>query len=131
MSTASGQVIRILRLAAGGDGVGRLEDGRAVFVPRTAPGDLVELARVRSHRRFARALIGRVIGEALPGGAMPAVVAEMVRSDPTASGLVTAIGTQRVGDTRYFDAAGFQGRTIGLNDGDLGSAPTHVTSGSR
>jgi 23S rRNA (uracil1939-C5)-methyltransferase len=61
VSTASGQVIRILRLAAGGDGVGRLEDGRAVFVPRTAPGDLVELARVRSHRRFARALIGRVI----------------------------------------------------------------------
>jgi tRNA/tmRNA/rRNA uracil-C5-methylase (TrmA/RlmC/RlmD family) len=38
--------VRILRLAAGGDGVGRLEDGRTVFVPRTAPGDLVELARV-------------------------------------------------------------------------------------
>ncbi|MGH7630122.1 MAG: TRAM domain-containing protein, partial [Gemmatimonadales bacterium] len=32
--------VRILRLAAGGDGVGRLADGRAVFVPRTAPGDL-------------------------------------------------------------------------------------------
>ena len=36
--------IRVLRLAAGGDGVGRLDDGRTVFVPRTAPGDLVELA---------------------------------------------------------------------------------------
>ena len=47
--------VRILRLAAGGDGVGRLEDGRAVFVPRTAPGDLVELTEVREHRRFARA----------------------------------------------------------------------------
>jgi 23S rRNA (uracil1939-C5)-methyltransferase len=58
--------VRILRLAAGGDGVGRLADGRTVFVPRTAPGDLVELARVREHRRFARARLGRVLeaGEA-------------------------------------------------------------------
>jgi 23S rRNA (uracil1939-C5)-methyltransferase len=47
--------VRILRLAAGGDGVGRLPDGKTVFVPRTAPGDLVELAEVREHKRFARA----------------------------------------------------------------------------
>ncbi|HEX2219447.1 MAG TPA: TRAM domain-containing protein [Gemmatimonadales bacterium] len=53
--------VRILRLAGGGDGVGRLEDGRTVFVPRTAPGDLVELARVRSHRRYARARPARVL----------------------------------------------------------------------
>lgn len=53
--------VRMLRLAAGGDGVGRLEDGRTVFVPRTAPGDLVELARLRTHRRFARARIARVL----------------------------------------------------------------------
>jgi 23S rRNA (uracil1939-C5)-methyltransferase len=46
--------VRILRLAAGGDGVGRLPDGRTVFVPRTAPGDLVALDRMREHRRFAR-----------------------------------------------------------------------------
>ena len=52
--------VRILRLAAGGDGVGRLEDGRTVFVPRTAPGDLVELTGLRVHRRFARARVGRV-----------------------------------------------------------------------
>ena len=39
--------VRILRVAAGGDGVGRLEDGRAVFVPRSAPGDLVELTGLR------------------------------------------------------------------------------------
>ena len=30
--------VRILRLAAGGDGVGRLDDGRTVFVPRTRAG---------------------------------------------------------------------------------------------
>ncbi len=53
--------VRILRLAAGGDGVGRLEDGRTVFVPRTAPGDLVELSRLREHRRFARARVARVL----------------------------------------------------------------------
>jgi 23S rRNA (uracil1939-C5)-methyltransferase len=53
--------VRILRLAAGGDGVGRLEDGRTVFVPRSAPDDLVELSRLREHRRFARARVTRVL----------------------------------------------------------------------
>ena len=53
--------VRILRLAAGGDGVGKLPDGRAVFVPRTAPGDLVELERLREQRRFARARAGALL----------------------------------------------------------------------
>ena len=53
--------VRILRLATGGDGVGRLEDGRTVFVPRTAPGDLVDLAQLRLHRRFARARLGHLV----------------------------------------------------------------------
>lgn len=39
-------------IAAGGDGVGR-SDGMAVFVPRTAPGD-VALVRLARARRFAR-----------------------------------------------------------------------------
>ena len=53
--------VRILRLAAGGDGVGRLPDGKTVFVPRTAPGDLVELSELREHKRFARARLQRVL----------------------------------------------------------------------
>ena len=53
--------VRILRLAAGGDGVGRLQDGRTVFVPRTAPGDLVEITQLRTHRRYARARSSRVL----------------------------------------------------------------------
>jgi 23S rRNA (uracil1939-C5)-methyltransferase len=53
--------LRILRLAAGGDGIGRLADGKTVFVPRTAPDDLVELATVREHKRFARARVRRVV----------------------------------------------------------------------
>jgi 23S rRNA (uracil1939-C5)-methyltransferase len=53
--------VRILRLAAGGDGVGRLADGRTVFVPRTAPGDLVEVTGLREHKRFARARLARLL----------------------------------------------------------------------
>jgi 23S rRNA (uracil1939-C5)-methyltransferase len=53
--------VRILRLAIGGDGVGKLDDGRAVFVPRTAAGDLVELTDLQLRKRFARARPGRLL----------------------------------------------------------------------
>lgn len=53
--------VRIERIAAGGDGVGRLADGRTVFVPRTAPGDLIEPAAIELHKRFARASIGQLL----------------------------------------------------------------------
>jgi len=41
--------------------VGKLPDGKTVFVPRTAPGDLIELGEIRQHKRFARARVGRLI----------------------------------------------------------------------
>ena len=47
----------IASLAAGGDGVGRLPDGRAVFVPFTAPGDRVRVRVGESRGRFARARV--------------------------------------------------------------------------
>ena len=53
--------IRIDRIAAGGDGVGRLPDGRVVFVPRTAAGELVRLRDVRFARRFARARAAAIV----------------------------------------------------------------------
>jgi 23S rRNA (uracil1939-C5)-methyltransferase len=53
--------VRILRLAAGGDGVGKLPDGRTIFLPRTAPGDLVELGPIREHKRFARGRVSRIL----------------------------------------------------------------------
>ena len=56
----SAEHVRIDRLATGGDGVGRLRDGRTVFVPRAAPSDLVELRSIRRYRRFARARIARI-----------------------------------------------------------------------
>jgi hypothetical protein len=69
-------------------------------------------------------LLGRVISEALPGGAMPEVTSRVVTSEPAASGLVTALDMQMVGAIRYFDAAGFPGRTVGLSTAVLPGATT-------
>ncbi|MFI5210302.1 MAG: class I SAM-dependent RNA methyltransferase, partial [Gemmatimonadales bacterium] len=55
------EAVRINAIAAGGDGVGRLADGRAVFVPRTAPGDLVQLTALEVKSRYARARVGRIL----------------------------------------------------------------------
>lgn len=60
-------------------------------------------------------LVGRVLSEALPGGTVPDVTGSTLRSAPAANGLRTVIDMQTVGDTRYFDAAGFPGRTVGLS----------------
>lgn len=60
-------------LAAGGEGVGRLPDGMAVFVPRTAPGDRVAVAGLRRRRRYARAGVERVL-ERGPGRVEPACI---------------------------------------------------------
>ncbi|HSE68480.1 MAG TPA: TRAM domain-containing protein, partial [Gemmatimonadales bacterium] len=65
------ETVNIARIAAGGDGVGKLGDGRTVFVPRTAPGDLVELTSLQLHGRFARARLLRVV-ESGPGRTQPA-----------------------------------------------------------
>src|SRR6266704_544541 len=55
-------VVAITAIAAGGDGVGRLRDGRAVFVPRTAPGERVRLrADVKLHKSFARGELAEVV----------------------------------------------------------------------
>lgn len=53
--------VRIRAVAAGGDGVGTLEDGRTVFVPRTAPGDTVECTVVDSRPRYARGALVAVL----------------------------------------------------------------------
>ena len=62
--------VRIERIAAGGDGVGHLADGRTIFIPRAAPGDLVEPVKVRLHARFARGRLGRLL-EAGPDRVQP------------------------------------------------------------
>jgi hypothetical protein len=61
-------------------------------------------------------LVGRVLREALPGGLIPRYTSRILRSAPAAGGLRTVLDYQQVGDTRYFDAAGFPGRTVGLSE---------------
>ncbi|MFN2571188.1 MAG: class I SAM-dependent RNA methyltransferase [Gemmatimonadales bacterium] len=56
-------LVTITGIAVGGDGVGRLHDGRVVFVPRTVAGDRIRLrdGSLQSHRKFARAEAGEVV----------------------------------------------------------------------
>ena len=65
---------------------------------------------------FKGGLMGRVVEEALPNGAMLATTAASLRSSASAAGLQTVVEYQQVGSTRYFDAAGFPSRTIGLSE---------------
>jgi hypothetical protein len=59
-------------------------------------------------------LIGRVITEAMPNGTTPQAYSGTVKSQASANGLRTVLNFQRVATQRYFDAAGFPGRTVGL-----------------
>jgi Type I phosphodiesterase / nucleotide pyrophosphatase len=68
-------------------------------------------------------LVGRVLTEALPNGAMPEVTSRVLTSDPAPNGLATVVNMQTVGATHYFDAAGFAGRTVGLSTTELPGQP--------
>src|SRR6478609_9160926 len=65
---------------------------------------------------FHGSLVGRVVDEALPGGAIPAIENFVERGSPDETGLATTLVGQRVGRMRYFDAAGFPGRTAGMDE---------------
>ena len=67
-------------------------------------------------------LVGRVLSETLPNGAVPAVTSRVLVSDPAPNGLATVVNMQMVGETRYYDAAGFPGRTVGLSSTILPAA---------
>ena len=58
--------------------------------------------------------MGRVLTEAMPGGMTPDFTSRTRSSKPDDKGLRTILRYQTVGDTKYFDAAGFLGRTVGL-----------------
>ena len=59
-------------------------------------------------------LPGRVLTEAMPDGQAPEVRSETVSSKPDTAGHATVLRIQLVGQTRYFDVAGYPGRTVGL-----------------
>ncbi len=60
-------------------------------------------------------LKGRPIAEALKGGKAAVFAHARQASTAAANGQKTVLDYQLVGDTRYFDAAGFPGRTVGLS----------------
>jgi hypothetical protein len=68
-------------------------------------------------------LTGRVMSEALPNGIVPKSADGTITSKPAANGLQTVVKFQRVLSQRYFDVAGFPGRTVGL-DADAGKQKT-------
>jgi type I phosphodiesterase/nucleotide pyrophosphatase len=61
-------------------------------------------------------LTGRIMSEALPNGIIPKVADGSLVSKRAPNGLRTVVKYQRVLSQRYFDAAGFPGRTVGLDD---------------
>jgi predicted AlkP superfamily pyrophosphatase or phosphodiesterase len=60
-------------------------------------------------------LIGRVMTEAMPNGPTPKATSDSMKSAASVNGLRTVLNFQRVGAQRYFDTAGFPGRTVGLD----------------
>jgi hypothetical protein len=75
------------------------------------------------HPVNAGGLTGRVMSEALPNGIIPKSADATITSKPAANGLRTVVKYQRVLSQRYFDVAGFPGRTVGL-DAETGKQKT-------
>ena len=60
-------------------------------------------------------LVGRVLSEAMTGGgSIPAYTRNTLDSAPDFNANVTRLNYQILGSTYYFDAAGYPGRTLGL-----------------
>ena len=59
-------------------------------------------------------LVGRVLSEAMPKGILPKWNETMIISSPDRYGNQTVVQMQSIGSSRYFDAAGYPGRTLGL-----------------
>lgn len=59
-------------------------------------------------------LVGRVIAEAFPRGKRISISHGWASSPLGENGVRTVLDYQQVGGTRYFDAAGFAGQTVGL-----------------
>jgi arylsulfatase A-like enzyme len=84
-----------------------------------APTSNADVGRTIAHLLGVRVpskgkLTGRVMTEALTNGQPVKAESFTERSQPDQSGLVTVLIGQKVGETRYYDAAGYPGRTIGI-----------------
>jgi len=101
-------------------------DFKSQFVD-PAPASNADLGRTIAHLMQLEVkdngkLVGRVLSETLPNGAVPAVTSRVLVSDPAPNGPATVVNMQMVGETRYYDAAGFPGRTVGLSSTILPAA---------
>lgn len=63
-------IVEIERLGSDGAGVGRLDDGRVVFVHRTAPGDRVKIRLTEQRARWARGRLEEILASG-PGRVLP------------------------------------------------------------
>jgi hypothetical protein len=68
------------------------------------------------HADLTGCRLGRIVSEALAHGpAARAVNERVLQSLPAANGLRTVVKIQQVGQAQYFDAGGFEGRSVGLD----------------
>ena len=70
MEVATSEEVAVTGVAAGGEGVGRLGDGRAVFVRGALPGERVRVTVAEERKRFARGALLEVV-EAAPERVAP------------------------------------------------------------
>ena len=54
------QIVRIERMGYGSEAVGRLDNGKTVFVDQAAPGDVVAVEVTEEKQSFARARVVRI-----------------------------------------------------------------------
>ena len=54
-------VVRAEKMAAGGDAIAHIADGRVAFVRGALPGELVEIEIVQSKKDFVRAVVSDVV----------------------------------------------------------------------
>jgi hypothetical protein len=66
------------------------------------------------HIRDTGRLVGRVLSEAMPNGSLAKWSTCFRESEQDATGRRTVVQIRQVADARYFDAAGYPGRTVGL-----------------
>lgn len=75
-------VVRFSEIAAGGDAVGRDENGRVVFVPYAAPGEVAEVEIVEETKSFARGRIINLLESATERIAPPCPYYIPIANDP-------------------------------------------------
>jgi hypothetical protein len=85
-----------------------------------APASNADIGRTIAHLlgltvRSRGSLVGRILAEAFVGGKLPAHTRKILQSSADSNGLRTVLRYQTVGRSLYFDAAGFLGRTVGLD----------------